>query len=421
MITSVLQKLKRRFFADTSGKFGMMTAILLPVLLGAAGAGMELANIMQVKADLQNTADSAALAAATEARLKEGAMTDEQIRQIAKAFIALEENSPTNITTTENARGKTYTVETTINYRMKLNPLIGFLGAKTLDLAATGTAKSTVNKGAPISMYLVLDRSGSMSFKTDTINTAKKSCPNYTSSNWGRTEAQVTSSPCYVNKATSLKTAVGFLVATLNKADPTYTANGGSQLVRTGASVYTHETYPAQAITWGTNSIVTYVDKQIPEFPTGGTDARSSLNAAYNALKKANTDEAKAHKSQDNVSFERYIVLMTDGEMTGNSAAWNSSLRDGQKRRDKDFQRRFHGAGQRQVAAAILRLQPRQLLRAGKHGADRYRLRRNRPQGRRQHSHTHQLTGAQGIHPRGGIASGADVAGLYGWQDTHGR
>jgi Flp pilus assembly protein TadG len=340
MITSVLQKLKRRFFADTSGNFGMMTAILLPVLLGAAGAGMELANIMQVKADLQNTADSAALAAATEARLKEGAMTDEQIRQIAKAFIAaqlvnnltedekkaLEENSPTNITTTENARGKTYTVETTINYRMKLNPLIGFLGAKTLDLAATGTAKSTVNKGAPISMYLVLDRSGSMSFKTDTINTAKKSCPNYTSSNWGRTEAQVTSSPCYVNKATSLKTAVGFLVATLNKADPTYTANGGSQLVRTGASVYTHETYPAQAITWGTNSIVTYVDKQIPEFPTGGTDARSSLNAAYNALKKANTDEAKAHKSQDNVSFERYIVLMTDGEMTGNSAAWNSSI-----------------------------------------------------------------------------------------------
>lgn len=340
MITSVLQKLKRRFFADTSGNFGMMTAILLPVLLGAAGAGMELANIMQVKADLQNTADSAALAAATEARLKEGAMTDEQIRQIAKAFIAaqlvnnltedekkaLEENSPTNITTTENARGKTYTVETTINYRMKLNPFIGFLGAKTLDLAATGTAKSTVNKGAPISMYLVLDRSGSMSFKTDTINTAKKSCPNYTSSNWGKTEAQVTSSPCYVNKATSLKTAVGFLVATLNKADPTYTANGGSQLVRTGASVYTHETYPAQAITWGTNSIVTYVDKQIPEFPTGGTDARSSLNAAYNALKKANTDEAKAHKSQDNVSFERYIVLMTDGEMTGNSAAWNSSI-----------------------------------------------------------------------------------------------
>jgi len=311
MTASAPDKLKRRFLTDKSGNFGIMTAILLPVLLGFAGAGMELANVMQVKADMQNTADSAALAAATEARLKKGDLTDEQIKEIAKGFIAaqmekslteeekkkLEENSPTSITTTENARGKTYTIETTINHQVQLNPLLGFIGAKTLDLSVTGTAKSTVNKGAPISMYLALDRSGSMSFKTDTVNAAKKSCPNYTASNWGKSEAQVTSSPCYVNKATSLKTAVGFLVATLNKADPTYTANGSSQLVRTGASVYTHETYAAQPLSWGTSSVVSYVDKQIPEFPTGGTDARSSLNAAYNALKKANPDDSSIDQS----------------------------------------------------------------------------------------------------------------------------
>lgn len=156
-------------------------------------------------------------------------------------------------------------------------------------------------------MYLALDRSGSMSFKTDTINTAKTSCPNYTSANWGKSEAQVTSNPCYINKATSLKTAVGFLVATLNKADPTYTANGGSELVRTGASVYTHETYAAQSIGWGTSSVVSYVDKQIPEFPTGGTDARSSLTAAYNALKKPiltkrNTTKTKAVNPSNAIS-----------------------------------------------------------------------------------------------------------------------
>ncbi|MBP2613843.1 vWA domain-containing protein [Agrobacterium pusense] len=340
MTASAPDKLKRRFLTDKSGNFGIMTAILLPVLLGFAGAGMELANVMQVKADMQNTADSAALAAATEARLKKGDLTDEQIKEIAKGFIAaqmekklteeekkkLEENSPTSITTTENARGKTYTIETTINHQVLLNPLLGFIGAKTLDLSVTGTAKSTVNKGAPISMYLALDRSGSMSFKTDTIDTKKTSCQNYTADNWGKYPNLGKTSPCYVNKATSLKTAVGFLVATLNKADPTYTANGSSQLVRTGASVYTHENYAVQPLSWGTSSVVSYVDKQIPEFPTGGTDARSSLNAAYNALKKANPDEAKAHKTQGNESFERYIVLMTDGEMTGNSASWNSSI-----------------------------------------------------------------------------------------------
>lgn len=340
MTASAYQKLKRRFLADTSGNFGIMTAILLPVLLGVAGAGMELANVIQVKADLQNTADSAALAAATEARIKKGALTDEQLKEIAKAFIAaqleknlteeekqeLEKNSPINISATEDARGKTYSVETTLYRQVQLNPLLGFIGVKTIDIAATGTAKSTVNKGTPISMYLVLDRSGSMSFKTDSVDKTKTSCQNYTSDNWIKYPNLGKTSPCYVNKATSLKTAVGFLVATLNKADPTFTASGGSELVRTGASVYTHETYAAQAISWGTNSVVSYVDKQIPEFPSGGTDARSSLNAAYNALKKSYPDEAKAHKDKGNESFERYIVLMTDGEMTGNSASWSSSI-----------------------------------------------------------------------------------------------
>ncbi|WP_216333263.1 TadE/TadG family type IV pilus assembly protein [Rhizobium sp. X9] len=340
MTASAYQKLKRRFLADTNGNFGIMTAVLLPVLLGFAGAGLELANVMQVKADLQNTADSAALAAATEARLKEGALTDEQIKEIAKAFIAsqleknlteeekkaIEKNSPINIGTTEDTRGKTYTIETTINREIQLNPLLGLIGVKTLEVSATGTAKSTVNKGAPISMYLVLDRSGSMSFKTDTVDTKKTSCQNYTSDNWGSYPNLKNTSPCYVNKATSLKTAIGFLVATLNKADPTYTASGGSELVRTGASVYTHESYAAQALNWGTSGVVSYVDKQIPEFPTGGTDATSGLNAAYNALKKVNTTEATAHKKQKNESFERYIVLMTDGEMTGYSAAWNSGI-----------------------------------------------------------------------------------------------
>lgn len=179
--------LKRRFLADTAGNFGIMTAILLPVLLGVAGAGMELANVMQVKADIQNTADAGALAAVTQARLREGDMADEDIKKLAKDFIVgqmendltdaekkeLDKNTVATVSTTDGTRGKTYTVTTTITRQIKLNPLLGFLGASTLNVSATGTAQASVNKGAPISMYLVLDRSGSMSFKTDTINTAK--------------------------------------------------------------------------------------------------------------------------------------------------------------------------------------------------------------------------------------------------------
>ncbi|TMV21120.1 VWA domain-containing protein [Rhizobium sp. Td3] len=330
--------LKRRFLADTAGNFGIMTAILLPVLLGVAGAGMELANVMQVKADIQNTADAGALAAVTQARLREGDMADEDIKKLAKDFIVgqmendltdaekkeLDKNTVATVSTTDGTRGKTYTVTTTITRQIKLNPLLGFLGASTLNVSATGTAQASVNKGAPISMYLVLDRSGSMSFKTDTINTAKKSCANYTASNWGQSEAKATSSPCYVNKMESLKTAVSFLVSVLNKADPTYTANG-SELVRTGAIAYEASPFAAQSMSWGTSSVNTYVGK-IPQYPTGGTDATKALTTAYDALKKSNTAEAKQHQDKGNESFERYIVLMTDGEMTGSSASWNYSI-----------------------------------------------------------------------------------------------
>ncbi len=331
MTVSAYQKLKRRFLADTSGNFAIMTAILLPVLLGVAGAGLEMANVMQVKADLQNTADSAALAAATEARLKEGDLTDEKIKDIATAFIAsqqeknlteeqkkeLAKNSPINITTTDDARGKTYVIKTTINQQITLNPLMAFLGLKTLNISATGTAKSTVNKGAPISMYLVLDRSGSMQIRTDTIDRTKSACPVYTEKNLGQDPGWAWSSPCYVTKSASLKTAVSFLIDTLNKADRTY-KNGTSELVRLGAIAYNNNPFAAQKLSWGTQAGQKYV-ADIPDYPIGGTDASAAMRTAMAALVKTNTTEAKEHKEKGNESFERYIVLMTDGEMNNNT------------------------------------------------------------------------------------------------------
>lgn len=340
MTASAPDKLKRRFLTDKSGNFGIMTAILLPVLLGFAGAGMELANVMQVKADMQNTADSAALAAATEARLKKGDLTDEQIKEIAKGFIAAQMEKKPDRRRKEETGGEFSNQHyddgkcprQDLHDRNHDQPQGSAQSAARVhwrkNTRSFGNRHRKEHRQQGCSNLHV---SGARSFRLDVVQDGynryqKTSCQNYTADNWGKYPNLGKTSPCYVNKATSLKTAVGFLVATLNKADPTYTANGSSQLVRTGASVYTHETYAVQPLSWGTSSVVSYVDKQIPEFPTGGTDARSSLNAAYNALKKANPDEAKAHKTQGNESFERYIVLMTDGEMTGNSASWNSSI-----------------------------------------------------------------------------------------------
>ncbi|MGO7601838.1 TadE/TadG family type IV pilus assembly protein, partial [Rhizobium ruizarguesonis] len=46
---------------DRGGNFGIMTAILLPVLFGAAGMAIQVGDILLSKQQLQEAADSAAL------------------------------------------------------------------------------------------------------------------------------------------------------------------------------------------------------------------------------------------------------------------------------------------------------------------------------------------------------------------------
>ncbi|WP_421359083.1 pilus assembly protein TadG-related protein [Agrobacterium rosae] len=337
----------RALLADRQGNFAMMTAVALPLLMGVAGGGLEFTRAMQVKSDLQNSADAATLAAATKFRESEGKLSDEELKGGVASFIggqsfsqgltelekkALESNINSVAKRTETTKGTSFKIATTVSYQMPLNPLLGMIWAKTLTLSATSTSESSFNKGAPMSMYLVLDRSGSMSFRTDTVDRSKYSCPNYTSSNWGQSQSKVTSNPCYVNKSTSLKTAVSYLVDTLNKADPTYQLGGSpeSKLVRTAAVAYSDVKFAEQGFEWGTKKTSAYV-QAIPQYPEGGTNANIALNTAYDALKSNNTNimttkEGIEQGKQDNKFYNRYIVLMTDGEMTGSSSSWSSTI-----------------------------------------------------------------------------------------------
>src|SRR5690606_12600556 len=64
----------------------------------------------------------------------------------------------------------------------------------------------------------------------------------------------------------------------------------------------------------------------LPSVPTGGTNASGAMKVAYDALKRASTTEATAHTAKGNRDFQRFILLMTDGEMTGSSSSWNSTI-----------------------------------------------------------------------------------------------
>ncbi|MFN7024529.1 MAG: vWA domain-containing protein [Pseudorhizobium sp.] len=320
-----------RLLKDRSGNFGMMTAILLPVLIGGGGIALDLTNMMMSKTQLQEAADSAALAAST--ALATGEAADEAAaRKLAKEFFiaqmgnymgaeaagALAGTTDVNVNTTTTSNGKSFQVSVGSSYDLALTPLMGVFGYQTMDIATNSTSTSGISqKETALSMALVLDESGSMDWNTTTVES--KTCTN-TRRNGECREWSTT----YVKKIAALKMAANALFDALDEADPT------GRLTRTGAVSYAHlvrgQTRPLMA--WGTSAARGYV-ADLPRTPEGGTDASGAMQIADDGVRKAadaSDTESKEHANANNGTVERFIVLMTDGEMTGYSGEWKSTI-----------------------------------------------------------------------------------------------
>nr|CAD6408297.1 VWA domain-containing protein [Rhizobium sp. Q54] len=320
-----------RLVKDRSGNFGMMTAILLPVLIGAGGLALDVTNMLISKAELQDAADSAALAASTALAAGEAAneaAAEELARQffLGQASNTMGEEAATalagaldiDIKTTTTGNGKSFEVQVGSTYDLALSPLMGVLGYGTMNIATSGTSTSgTSVEQTALSMALVLDQSGSMNWDTTTV--ASKTCAK-TKKNGKCKEWDIT----YVKKITALKTAAAALFDALDSADP------DGKLTRTGAISYTHEvkgqTSPLMA--WGTSAARTYVSG-LPGNPAGGTDASGAMVIADEGVKKladGSDTETTEHLTKNNTKVNRFIILMTDGEMTGNSDSWKENI-----------------------------------------------------------------------------------------------
>ncbi|SIQ25700.1 Flp pilus assembly protein TadG [Rhizobium sp. RU33A] len=336
-----------RLWCDRAGNFGIATAVLFPVVAATAGVAIDLNRMVQVRAALQDSADSAVLSAAN-ALAKDDKMSDDAVLEFARKFMKAQLNSvlPGGVSdqTEEEAEddplagavgnverklgktGKTVEVSLSPSYTLATNGMTALLGWKEVTVSVKATAQATPESGAAVSMYVVLDRSGSMSFTTNTVDTSVTSCVNYSASNWAYKDIQPgkrnylnPSRPCYVKKMQALKTASAVMMNELVKADPK------GDLIRVGAVSYNDATQPASGMAWGVTTATNYITA-LPSVPTGGTDASGGMQRAYEALTKNNKAEESAHAAKRNSDFTRYIVLMTDGEMTGNSASWNPAI-----------------------------------------------------------------------------------------------
>lgn len=335
-----------RLIKDRRGNFGMMTALLLPVLLGAGGISIDLTQIMMTKSRLQDAADSAALAAASalandkytdadakllamqflKTQMQDGSDLDDEA---AKEKLELLSNSEIDIKQIATVgTGKQFVVQINAQYGVDLNPLTRLLVKDVSTVKASTSAKSATESKNALSMFLVLDRSGSMSFITNDVASTTQACQNYTESNWSKYPDLKATKPCYTSKISALKLAVANLVTQLNTADP------NKELVRTAAVSYNDKMFTETKFAWGTDAALAYVNA-IPTVPTGGTDSHAAFGKAYEKLTvtDATKNEEYYHKEKNGQDPTKYIVFMTDGENTAYNGTSNDS---NSKKSDKE-------------------------------------------------------------------------------------
>jgi Flp pilus assembly protein TadG len=315
--TATITKLKE-FASDKAGNFGIVTAILLPVLIGAAGLAVDVSNAMQVKTQLGAIADSASLAAASalgSKKITTAAQAKALAQDFAKAQLTGVGVDPSAFTisvevktTILNSLSNKYEVSVVIN-GLTDTSLMQVFGKKTMNVANASTAMSSTGTQNSLSMYLVLDRSGSMQASV------LASIKNFTTCTYYYMNAAQTTLysqknvyPCYNQRIEVLQSSVDGLLATLLKADP------DKKFIRTGADAYSSDKFDPQDLDWGTAGVSKYVGEMDPE---GGTSSTNAFKEAVDSL--LDPMEDSAHKNKNGLTPKKYVLFMTDGENNSSS------------------------------------------------------------------------------------------------------
>lgn len=291
-----------------------------------------MATMINRRTVLQNGLDTAALSAVSALAAKD--KTTANVSSYAVNFLVAQlsgqlpsdvvEDLKTSATVSANqttvGTSTTYTVSMSARVNVQLTPLSGLLGFRSRYIAAKSSSSSVVI-GNALSLYLVVDRSGSMSWVTTTTLSTPSSCQNYRNINdWAYYPNLSNTSPCYLNKIGALKNAAASLFDTIDSIEALDSTN---KVTRTGAVSFTDSQQSASAMAWGTTAARSYVTA-LPAYPTGGTDMSDAMNTAYQGLTASS--ETIAHTGQGNTGVQKFIVLMTDGENTGASSNHNSAL-----------------------------------------------------------------------------------------------
>jgi Flp pilus assembly protein TadG/uncharacterized protein YegL len=322
----------KKFFKSRDGNFAILTALSLPVVIAFVGVAIDMSRLLNTRTQLQSAADSAALVA-SKAMADQG-MTEAQAKVLALNFVnsqlaldndlggTLDKDNidivPTKVT---NADGSgTFDVQVKLNLDVKMTAMTGLLGIESRPVSVNSAARtSTESTKSPLSMYLVLDRSGSMAWESSQYGSYEVQ---YECGYWGKwywngsywtqdyyPKTCTKTVNGYLPKINTLKIAVSNLMAQLATADPE------SKYVRTGAVSYNSSRDTPQKLNWGTADTLAYVNALVAD---GGTDSSDAVKTARNKLNADSEDQA--HEKKNGGKPTKYMVFMTDGENNYSSA-----------------------------------------------------------------------------------------------------
>lgn len=307
---------RREFLKDRKGNLSIIAALVLPVGLAAAGMAIDMSKMIASKAALQNAADAAALAAASS--LANDQITTAQAETLATDFVRgqmanhidapeVEEDpfdftSCTNVDVQEQSTtgtAKKYTVKVSTCYDVQYSALSAFMGRSSGRVSVASTTQSSTESKNALSMYLVLDRSGSMAEYTNTVSGSYQ-C------RYGR---RTTTCYTYYDKITALRMAGTKLMDQLKAADP------DKVFVRTAAVSYNSGMQTPVNLAWSVDHSKTFISNLTAN---GGTDSGLAFKTAYNAVNASSEDTL--HMQKNGQVPSKYIVFMTDGDNNYTSA-----------------------------------------------------------------------------------------------------
>lgn len=329
-IPSSLKSMARRLAGNKHGNFGILAAVLIPVILAAVATSMDISKLLSDKSKLSSALDAASLATASAltngditaseaqdfaVRIASGqissTLSEAQVKELKASLVA-------TVTSQGSGSKKDYTVKVNGKFTSQLLAFSAFHSAGNRTVGGSSTATSQAQTATAISLYLVVDESGSMSWPTETEDkTRPYGCYQYPKDRW---DDRVYSTPCYISKIASLKSAAAGL---FDQMDAIEAADSSNLLVRTGVNSFNDKVQTGSALSWGTSAARKYI-VDLPTKPMGGTDMTDAMDNSNTSLNS--TDEAKAQSAKGNTSFKKFIVLMTDGENTGASSQWKPAL-----------------------------------------------------------------------------------------------